>query len=290
MHRQKINFRYLRCSYTMRAIIVLGFLLFTFYSALSQEEEASENEDRPFTIDGAFTLDLDEKADSVPQPKKKKVKKKVFYGIKTKKAFTRKGTGERITFEMFYILKKPQLPQTFVRDVFWYDYRRKEVRRTPPGKFDANSGILLHGPYKKFMLSGQVLEQGIYYKGTKHGRWMKYNKDSILLDKEKYFRGWPKESQLTYYDPFERKKLMEIIPIEYGEREGFYYLFHENGKPAVVGEYKYGQRVNDWIEYYPDGKRKKIISYSKEPFDSSARAFVRVEWNEKGKEIYRKAR
>jgi len=32
----------------------------------------------------------------------------------------------------------------------------------------------------------------------------------------------------------ERKKLKEIIPIEYGERDGYYYLFHENGQVAVV--------------------------------------------------------
>lgn len=118
---------------------------------------------------------------------------------------------------------------------------------------------MLHGPYKRFVQGGTVLEQGIYYKGLKHGRWVKYNKDSVLLDKEKYIKGWPKESQVTYYDPFERKKLKEITPIEYGEREGYYYLFHDNGKPAVVGEYKFNKKINDWIEYYPDGKRKKLF-------------------------------
>lgn len=266
-------------------VFTLSILSFCAFA----QEEGEEPEDRPFTIDGAFALDLDQEEEPIANPKKKKVKKRVYYGIKTKKAFTRKGTGERITFESFFILKKPETPQTFVRDVYWYDYKRREVRKTAPAKFDPKSGILLHGPYKKFLLGGVVLEQGIYYKGTKHGRWMKYNRDSVLLDKEKYFKGWPKESQLTYYDPFERKKLKEIIPIEYGEREGYYYLFHENGKPAVVGEYKFGQRVNDWIEYYPDGRRKKIISFPKEAFDNSTKAFVRVEWNEKGKEIYRKA-
>lgn len=271
----------------MRSLL---FLLFLSPLLIFAQEEPGDAEDRPFTIDGAFTLDLDQEEEPIANPKKKKVKKKVFYGIRTKKAFTRKGTGQRITFETFYILKRPAPPQTFVRDVYWYDFKRKEVRKTAPAKFDAKSGILLHGPYKRFLLGGVVLEQGIFYKGTKHGRWMKYDRDSVLLDKEKFYKGWPKESQLTYYDPFERKKVKEIIPIEYGDREGYYYLFHENGKPAVVGEYKYNRKVNDWIEYYPDGKRKKIVSYPKEPFDASARAFIRVEWNEKGKEIYRKAR
>ena len=93
---------------------------------------------------------------------------------------------------------------------------------------------------------------------------------------------------MTYYDPNERKKLKEITPIEYGEKEGYYYYFHENGQIAVVGEYHWGERINDWIENYPNGKRKKIITYPKEPFEKDARPFVRKEWDEKGKEIYSK--
>jgi antitoxin component YwqK of YwqJK toxin-antitoxin module len=270
------------------------FLLFAVFLApilLHAQDAQPDAEDRPFTVDAAFTLDLNQEEEPINTPKKKKPKKKVFYGIKTKKAFTRKGFGERTVYEQFYMLKKSEKPQTFVRDVYWFDYARKEIRKSAPNKFDPTKGILLHGPYKKFMLGGMVTEQGIYYKGTRHGRWMKYNgRDSVLLDKEKYFKGWPKESQVTYYDPFERKKVKEIIPIEYGEREGYYYLFHENGKPAVVGEFKFDQKVNDWVEYYPDGRRKKIISYPKEPFDDTSESYVRVEWNEKGREIYRKAR
>lgn len=272
----------------MRVWITLLLLLSVL--VVVAQEEPIDGEVRPFTIDGAFLLDLTQKSDTLVVSKKKKVKKKVFYGIKTKKAFTRKGIGERVTFETFYILKKAEKPQTFVRDVYWYDFRRREIKKTTPAKFDDKNGVLLHGPYRRFLLGGIVLEKGIYYKGTKHGRWMKYNKDSVLLDKDKFYKGWPKESTLTYYDPFERKKVKEIIPIEYGEKEGYYYLFHENGRPAVVGEFKFNQRVNDWIEYYPDGKRKKIISYPKDPFDSTQKAYTRVEWNEKGKEIYRKVR
>lgn len=273
----------------MRFLFILLFIA-TPMVLFAQEEQPAESDDRPFTVSGNLVLDLEQKEEPIVNPKKKKPKKKVFYGIKTRKAFTRKGIGERTTYETFFILKKPEKPQTFVRDVYWYDSKRMEVRKSSPTKFDPSIGVLLHGPYKRFMLRGLVLEQGIYYKGTKHGRWMKYNKDSVLLDKEKYFKGWPKDSQVTYYDPFERKKVMEIIPIEYGLREGYYYLFHENGKPAVVGEYKFDKKVNDWIEYYPDGRRKKIITFPKEPFDPVNKAFVRVEWNEKGKEIFRRSK
>lgn len=243
-----------------------------------QEGQFTFDTDKPFKL-----LELDEKIEEPIATKKKKPRKKVYYGIKTKKGFTRKGFGEKTTIELFYYLKRPEKASTFARDIYWYDFTRREIRKT--STFDPAKGVLLHGPYKK-MQGDLLLEEGIYYKGLKHGRWMKYDRQSLLDDKEKYYKGWPKESLVTYYDPVERKKVKEIIPIEYYEREGYYYLYHENGKPAVIGEYKWGEKVNDWIEYYPNGKRKKVISYSREPFDREHPGYIKSEWNEKGKEIY----
>ena len=243
-----------------------------------QEGQFTFDTDKPFSL-----LELDEKIDEPIASKKKKPKKKVYYGIKTKKGFTRKGYGERITVELFYYLRKPDKPSGFARDIYWYDFTRREIRKT--STFDPSKGVLLHGPYKR-MQGETLLEEGIYYKGTKHGRWMKYDRQDLVEDKEKYYKGWPKESLVTYYDPKERKKMKEIIPIEYGEREGYFYQLHENGTVAVQGEYKWDQKVNDWIENYPNGKRKKIVSYPKEPFDKELKPFIRKEWNEKGKELY----
>ena len=115
---------------------------------------------------------------------------------------------------------------------------------------------------------------------------MTYNRDSTLADKNLYYKGWPKESLVTYYDPTERTKIKEIIPIEFGEREGYYYQFHENGTIAVTGEYKWDNKVGEWIENFSSGKRKKIILFPEDPFDRDQTAFVRREWNEKGKEVY----
>jgi antitoxin component YwqK of YwqJK toxin-antitoxin module len=84
--------------------------------------------------------------------------------------------------------------------------------------------------------------------------------------------------------------MKEIIPIEFGEKEGYYYRFHESGMVAVTGEYRWDQKVGDWTEYYPNNKRKKIITYQKEAFDEEVRPYVKVEWNDKGKEIYRSSK
>lgn len=77
-----------------------------------------------------------------------------------------------------------------------------------------------------------------------------------------------------------------MIPIEYNERSGYYTLFHENGSLAVQGEYMWDQRIGEWVEYYPTGKRKKMILYPKEPFDKKLKPFVKREWDVKGREIY----
>lgn len=264
--------------------MLLLFACFSSLCALGQDVQ-SEPQDQQFTIDTPASLDFKKEEEPVNTGKKKKVKKKVFYGIKTKKGFSRRGVGERTIYETFYFLKKPEKPQTFVRDIYYYNFDRREILRTE--KFDPAKGVLLHGPYEKRQ-GETVLQKGIFYKGTRHGRWLTYNRnDSVLTNKEKYYRGWPKESLVSYYDPVERKRMKEMTPLEFGEKEGYYYFFHENGAIAVQGEYKWNERVGDWIEYYPNGKRKKILAYPKEPFDKSMTPYIKAEWNEKGKEIYR---
>lgn len=269
----------------MRHILIFMFLPLLLKAQTPEKKEAFGTEgtftfetDKPYKL-----LELDEKTSEPIVTKKKKPKKKTFYGIKTRKGYTRKGSGNRITIELFYTLKKPELPTIFVRDIYWYDYVRREIRVT--STFDPKRGVLLHGPYKK-MQDAKVLEEGIFYKGTKHGRWMKYNRDDILDDKDKFYKGWPKESIVTYYDPVTHNKVKEMIPIEIDEREGFYFLFHDNGTIAVTGEYHWGQKVGDWVENYPNGKRKKIVAYPREPYDKEIKPFVRKEWDEKGREIY----
>jgi antitoxin component YwqK of YwqJK toxin-antitoxin module len=265
---------------------VLGSSLLLTSLAYGQEKKLAMGKEGQFTFETEKPyklLELDEKTSEPIVSKKKKPKRGTFYGIKTRKSYTRKGFGDKTVIELFYVLKKPEKPTAFVRDIYWYDFTRREIRRT--GNFDPKKGVLLHGPYKK-MQGAVVLEEGIFYKGAKHGRWMKYDRNDLLDDKEKYYKGWPKESLVTYYDAVEHKKVKEMIPIEIDEREGFYFLFHENGVIAVTGEYKWGRKVGDWIENYPNGKRKKILSYPKEPFEKELRPFVKKEWDDKGREIF----
>jgi len=84
--------------------------------------------------------------------------------------------------------------------------------------------------------------------------------------------------------------MKEITPIEYGEKDGYYYRFFENGQIAISGEYRWDQKIGDWVEYYPNKRRKKIIAYPEKPFENTRRPYTKAEWNEKGKQVYRNAR
>ena len=245
-----------------------------------------------FIIDPATQVPLtvnleadEEEEDEKKEKKKKKQKKNVYFGLKTKKGFSRKGSGQGTELELFRYLKTYQEPDPYVRDVYWYDTKRKQIRTTH--NITKNKALILHGPYKKITEEGEVLEQGMFYKGTKHGRWTRYSRKEILLDKEKYTHGWPRESEITFYDEKQREKVKEVIPVEYGEEEGYYFYFHPGGRVAVEGEYQEGKKVGLWTEYYDYEKRaKKQIKYPDDPYDEKTKPHIAKEWNPQGQVVY----
>ncbi|MFL5730436.1 MAG: toxin-antitoxin system YwqK family antitoxin [Cytophagaceae bacterium] len=214
--------------------------------------------------------------------KKKKIKKKVFYGMKTRKGFTKKGVGKKTTIEMFYTLKKWQDPNPYIKEIYVFDMKKQQVlmvESIDPKK--KAQYLMMHGPYKK-MQGDKILEEGIFYVGTKHGRWELYDKDFTLLDKTKYYKGWPKESKLSFYDGAQTK-LKEVVPYEFNKKNGDYYQFKENGDILIEGQYKDDLKAGTWTEYWPNNKlRKKETHYPKNPLHDDTAPFVFREWDEKG--------
>lgn len=263
---------------------MIGCLILTSQIVVGQNYDDEEyifgqQYETPLTIDLDNLGDLEE----LIETRKKKPKKNVFYGKKTRKGWTKSGIGKNVTIEQFRYLKEYEDPVPYVRDVYTYDFKKRKVQKTRNFKRE-NVGVL-HGPYTK-MKGTQVIEEGIYYYGVKHGRWSKWNKRNILIGKEKYYKGWPKLSMVAYYNREERQ-LKEIIPVHFGEKEGYYYAFHKNGNIAAMGEYRFDQKVGIWREFYDTrNKRKREIVYSTEPFDDEFIPYIRYEWNEQGKVIY----
>lgn len=237
----------------------------------------------PLTLNMEREMELVEEAKEARKQKEKRRKRKVFYGLKTKKGFTRRGIGDKMEVEIFHYLKVPPEVDPYVPEIWWYDFTRKRIRNS--GEIEDRRGVILHGPYKR-IVGEQVVEEGIFYKGAKHGRWTKYDGNDILVDKQKYYKGWPKESKVRYYDD-KQTKLKEVLPIVYGKKEGIYYYFHENGTVAIRGEYKEDVKVGKWTEYYPFmRRRKKEIQYPSDPYDRAYQPFISREWDRSNKVVY----
>lgn len=224
---------------------------------------------------------------------KKKTVKNEYEGLAMIKAYTKFGSGDRTIVEEFHVLRDNDAakPLPYVRDV--YRYFQRSGRVTSSIIKDEGTGLLLHGPYKRYQ-NGELMEEGFYYAGMKDGRWEKYDTHFMLLDKTRWTKGVPAESRLTFYDSTHRK-IKEIIPIEYGKIKGTYMAFHENGLLAEEGKYDNGVKVGRWTEFYPinpSGRRmrKKLIQYASDQWDTDFEPYVITEWDEKGKVTFERAK
>ena len=268
-----------------RLIITLSFVSIGL-SVFSQDEESIEelfkvDYDTPLTLDLESEEDNDQGIDPVKQKKKKK-KKNFFFGVKTRKAFARTVRGNDVIIELFNVLKVYEGPPEYAADFYWFDYRKKKIQNSL--KVNQKNAGVMHGPYKK-MLGDQIIEEGWYYKGMKHRRWVRFNRHDILQDKSYWWKGWPQESKLAYYD-FKKTQLKEVIPVHFGERSGEYWAFHEDGSVAVRGNYKFGHKIKLWREYYDGGRVKREVIYPEDPFDFNFTPYIAREWNSKGTLIY----
>ena len=219
--------------------------------------------------------------DTLLQTKKKKKKKKIYFGEKTKKGFIKTASGRNNLYENFNYINKYILKDQYAQEIYLYDKKKKKIVKT---KKQIDESYMLHWPYIK-RIDDQTIEEGFFYYGLKHGRWVRLNRSDILQDKETYFMGWLNESIRFFWDQ-KKENLKEIIPIKYGEKNGMYYAFHLNGNLAAKGEYQFNNKIGLWIEYYSkNGKKKREIKYNKDPYNKN-KTYISREWNLNGKLIY----
>ena len=287
--------------------LLIGFNFYSFSQTDTVTTEDSKEEKDEyvhlFTNVEEPLVDLG-KEEEVKEFKKKRKKKRVFYGYKTKKAFVKKGYGVRQKITVFHYLKAWEKPDPYAKYIYWFHYEKWKIVKTSPARVDQEKGMILHGPFK-VMAGEQILEQGIYYKGTKHGRWVKYTKpkdvtykgiDTVtitgqqkLMEKSKWYKGWPKDSEISYYDR-EKKLMKEVKPMVNGELHGDYFTWYKNGKVKEYGKYKYGIKIGKWVTYFNGKKRhykQKVISYPRDPFEKEGRdGTLENEWDASGKMIF----
>ena len=250
-----------------------------------KKEKSKDPKDKESQLhrDSIPRLDLTPDSTEEVSKKKEKKKKKVFFGLKCRKGFTKTGRRQKLAIETFYYLKEFKLPDPYVKDIYVLDIKtRKIIEVNELQEKDKNKYRILHGPYKR-TVGDQVVEQGIFYIGMKHGRWEKYGKNFILMDKTKYHKGWQRDAEMTYYD-LDKKKIQEVKPYKYGTLNGTYYHFLENGQILEHGKYKDDVKIGLWIEYYKDkARRRKETQYPRDPYvEDQFEPFVLNEWDDEG--------
>ncbi len=290
-------------------LIILGLSTALFAQTPQSEEEfiVEEVDDTTKRDKYVHFFNEDDILDFEPEEepvefKKKKKKRRVYYGHKTKRGFTKKGRRDRMQVEVFYYLKEFHEPSPYIRDIYWYDIKKRKIEKDRPNRIDPEKALILHGPYKR-IVGDEVVEKGIFYMGTKHGRWEEWKvertqkfKDTIeveektLVTKEKYNRGFTKESELLFYDG-EKTKIKEVTPILHGELQGYYFYFFENGKIATQGQYLHGEKAGKWYEYQMSGPRhykKRITVYPDQFTKEDFEPYIMMEWDETGHVSYDK--
>ena len=194
--------------------------------------------------------------------------------------------GQQI-LENFNYTEADRQPDPYIRDIYWFDPQEKSIKTE---EYQTGKGYLLHGPYER-VIDEIVVENGMYYYGTKHKTWMLYDSKNILLDKNHFTEGWPRESKTRYFDQT-KKNIQEIIPVQYGLEEGNYFYFYEDKQVAVTGEYQYGEKVGLWTEYWDTNNtkaiRKREVQYQETAYTKNFRPYIRAEWDKDGNLVYRK--
>jgi len=229
----------------------------------------------------------DSKEKEEKKAKKKKAKKNIWFGLKTKKGYTRREIRDTQIFEFFNYTDASRTPDPYIRDIYWFDTSERTIKKED---YLVGKGYLLHGPYER-VINEEVVEKGMYYYGTKHKTWMLFDSENVLQDKNHFTEGWPRESRIKYHNRT-TKVIEEIIPVQYSLEEGNYYYFYEDSQVAVTGEYEFGEKVGLWTEYWDNNNtkaiRKREVQYQEQAYTKNFRPYIRAEWDKDGNLVYRK--
>lgn len=269
--------------------------------SIGEKFDVSRNGKEVITEDGKLSTesvpDLGLKAKKAADQRKasanastaNKVIKNEFEGVPVVRQVTNFGAGDRETVEEFYSMREYQDPSAYFKTYTWYDM--KTERRSTSVIKDKEKARLLHGPYRRYV-GDDLVEEGFYYMGGKHGRWETYGKDVfdadyVLKDKQKWDKGFPAEAIITYYDTKEAK-IKEVIPRMFGKVTGDYYAFFETGLLETEGKFDDSTKIGRWREYHKfgsGGRLKKEIQHAKDKYEDFE-AYTLREYDNKGKLLY----
>ena len=155
-----------------------------------------------------------------------------------------------------------------------------------------------HGTYRKWSITGFVMEtgkykdslregkwnfffkekvpymQGFYKKGLKHGKWITFNESRKIIAEQFYSN----DSAIGVWKKFHNNILTEENSCHIANEIGYFKLYTNEGKVSIYQECRYGKPSGIFMSYYPGGSLQKIGR-----FDAGLRNGTWIEYFANGK-------
>ncbi|MDR2580543.1 MAG: hypothetical protein LBC85_06065 [Fibromonadaceae bacterium] len=140
------------------------------------------------------------------------------------------------------------------------------------------SGGVPHGTYRKWSITGFVMEtgkykdslregkwnfflkgkvpymQGSYKKGLKHGKWTVFNEKGKVAAEQFY----SKDSAVGIWRKFQNNILIEENSCHIANETGHFKLYTSEGKASIYQECRHGKPSGVFMSYYPGGSLQKV--------------------------------
>lgn len=114
--------------------------------------------------------------------------------------------------------------------------------------------------WKYYSPSGVLYSQESFKKGKKHGQFLQFIANKLVIEEKNYKDGVEHGVWKKY---FENGKLMWEANFVNGKLEGMTKTYYKNGKLHKEGSFKNDLMQGDWLIYNEDGRLSKVYHYEK---------------------------
>jgi antitoxin component YwqK of YwqJK toxin-antitoxin module len=135
-----------------------------------------------------------------------------------------------------------------------------------------------HGAYRKWSITGFIMESGNYKDSLREGKWTFFAKDRVPYAKGYYKKGqkqgkwlilnengkiigerfYSKDSAIGLWKKFQNEVLIEENSCHEANEIGYYKSYSKEGKALIYQECKFGKPSGIFMSYYPGGSLNKI--------------------------------
>ena len=134
------------------------------------------------------------------------------------------------------------------------------------------------GPFKDYHDNGELMLDGQYKNGKRHGEWRAYNKEGTLVNISSFTNGKKDIPEITYYGDGSLKRKIEKEGTVFIERSyyktgslfyerayksGYYKEFTEDSTLLIEANYLDFQLYGKWKRYYDNGNVEWSVSYER---------------------------